>query len=216
MGDDDGGEAELAAGVGDEGEDGVAPHRVEAGGGLVEEHQLGAGDEGAGEGEAFLHPAGELGRVAPGVALELEAPERVGHALADLGLGQEGGLLERERDVFPGGERVEQGVALEKVGAAGAKGGEGGGVAAGERRAVEADLAGVGREHAREALEEHGLAGAGLAHDGEHAAARHGEIDVGEHDAVAEAFFQAAGREQGGGRRGRCIRKTHTKSEVTR
>ena len=52
---------------------------------LVEQQHVRPVDEGAGEGDALLLAAGQLVRLAPFVAREVDEVQRLGHAPADLG-----------------------------------------------------------------------------------------------------------------------------------
>ena len=80
---------------------------VEVAGGLVAEQQIGVGDDGAGDGDALLLAAGELaGEVVEAVAEadELERGGGVFDALALLEVGE----LQRQFDVFEGGQHRDQ------------------------------------------------------------------------------------------------------------
>jgi hypothetical protein len=73
VGDGEDGDAAEKEGFAEPGEDGVAEGAVDAGEGLVEEHELRVGDgEGAGEVDALLFAAGEVSGVAVGEVFEME------------------------------------------------------------------------------------------------------------------------------------------------
>ncbi|GJD77875.1 hypothetical protein NBEOAGPD_1086 [Methylobacterium gregans] len=112
VGDVDEGEAELGL---DPLQLGPHPHpqeRVEGRERLVEEQDLGAGDEGAGERHALLLAAGELGRHPLGEVGHLHEVEHGERPRAALGLAH-APHLQAEGDVVAAIEVGEQGVALE-------------------------------------------------------------------------------------------------------
>jgi hypothetical protein len=86
VGDDEEGGARLLLGCHDKLVEIGDSDRIEAGVGLVEEHDLGLGHHGPGEAGALLHATGHLTRQLPQVVHE---PDQLGIAmdeLADLGL----------------------------------------------------------------------------------------------------------------------------------
>jgi len=83
-GEDDGFAA--VATVGDEADDGAGGHDVEAGGGLVEDHNGRIVDEGAGDGSFLLHAGGEFVAAAVAEAVHVEAGEDVVDAFFEDGL----------------------------------------------------------------------------------------------------------------------------------
>ena len=97
--------------------DDVGHDRVEAGRRLVEEDDLGLGGDGAGEADALLHAAGQLGRHR---ARRPRAPSPTWPSFAiapclRLARGRPaGGLDEPEGDVLPDRQAVEQRAALEQ------------------------------------------------------------------------------------------------------
>ena len=68
--------------AGDEVEHLVAAERVEAGGGLVEQHQLGVGDQRLGELGALAHAGGEAADGPEARLVEADEVEDVGRPLA--------------------------------------------------------------------------------------------------------------------------------------
>ena len=79
VGGDEEGDA-LAGELEEEVPEGAAGDGVDAGGGLVEEDDLGGVDDGAGEGEALLPASGELGDAAGEVGVEAGEVEEFGDA----------------------------------------------------------------------------------------------------------------------------------------
>ena len=87
VGDEDEGDAEVAAQVGEELDDLGLDRDVEGGDGLVGDDELGLQGEGAGDGDALALAAGELVRVALGVlGGEADLGEELGDAGAPLRL----------------------------------------------------------------------------------------------------------------------------------
>ena len=174
---------EQAGGVGDvallddELDDGGGGDGVEAAGGGVVEDEIGAGDDGAGDGGAAPHAAGELGgelglRVVEGGELEGLEGTFVGFFRGDV-IG-----VEAIGDVVFDGEGVEEGGLLKDHPDAGAEGEE---VALGhglDFLAKDADGPGVWAEEAVDQLEEDTFAGAGGAEDDALLAGGDGEGDV--------------------------------------
>ena len=114
VGDHEDGLVELAAGGAEHGEDGVGVLGVEVAGGLVGEDDGGAGDEGAGDGDALLLAAGELVGAVVEAALDVE---QVGEVVEEdwsvlEGLA-EGGDVVGDLDVAHGGEGGQEVEALE-------------------------------------------------------------------------------------------------------
>ena len=147
----------------------LAGHRVDRGEGLVHQQQAGLGDERAGEADALAHATGELAGIGP-----LEAGE-AHHldVLRDLGagVGVDAALhLQAEADVLLDGAPGHQRVVLEDDGAVGA--------GAGDRLAVDRDLAGGRLDEAGDDVEERALAAAAGAHDREELALAHFEVEV--------------------------------------
>jgi hypothetical protein len=115
--DDEGGEAASVSEIENLLKYGVATDGVESCGGFVEEDEFGVSDEGAGNGDAFLHASGEFGGVARGFGFEFEGGECFCDALRVL-FWWNGGLSDEwEADISGNGEKIEQGVVLKDVAA---------------------------------------------------------------------------------------------------
>src|SRR5260221_5577829 len=195
VGDRHRGGAELLDAFDDQLVDDIGHDRVEPGGRLVEKDDLGLGGDGAGEGDALLHAARQLGR----------------HELADIGAEPDPGeLLQRhllrrcatgaathdqaEGDVLPDRQRVEEGAALEQhaefahqlLALAGRE--------VGDLLAVDRDRAGIGLDEAEDAFQHHRLAGAGAADDDDALAHADVEIDAVEYPLRPEGLAQAPHR----------------------
>jgi hypothetical protein len=131
---------------------------VELAGGLVGEQELGAGGEGAGDGDALLLAAGELARALFRVAGEADDVEHEGDAFLALA-GVHPGDAEGDADVLGGGQDGDQAEGLEDERDAGAAQlhplglGHGGDVLAGD-----VDGAAVGPVEAADDVEQGGLA----------------------------------------------------------
>ncbi len=181
-GEDDGG-ARLGAGL-ERALHLADAERVEAGEGLVEEHQARVVEEAAGDGELLLHAAGELAGEDAGLAVELQLGEqRAGarlpvhdavearHQVEVLAHGEvveEAGLVREERELALGGH------------------GRGGEVVPGD-----ADGAARGREDAAQAAQRARLAGAVGADQAEHLAGGDLEREVVDGGEAAVALRQA-------------------------
>ena len=167
---------------------------VEAGEWLVDEQHSGGTGKGADELDAASLAAGE-GLAAGGrEGGEVEVSEQVGPALGSGGAGQ---VAQAGVDVFGDGEAAEDGGLLRHVAEPGAR-------AAPERvagnvAAVEADLAALGAQQAREHAEGGGLAGAIGAEQADDLAERDAEREVVHDDAAAEAAVQSDRDEAGVG-----------------
>ena len=107
MGDEHEGGLRLVGELAEEAEDVFAVGGIEIAGGLIGQNERGAVDEGAGDGDALLFAAGKLGGQGGGARGKADAREGGGDAGGALGSG-DAGELERELDVFGGGERGEQ------------------------------------------------------------------------------------------------------------
>ena len=143
VGDGDRGRAHLGDELADQLVDDVGQDRVEAGGRLVEEDHLGVGGDGAGEADALLHAARELGRVeVGGLGAEADAGELRDRELAGRPRAERvaAGVDQPEGDVLPDRQAVEERAALEQHAEVAEQGAA---VDAGERRAVDQDLARV-------------------------------------------------------------------------
>ena len=163
-----GGRAHLGDELADEVVDDAGHDRVEAGGRLVEEDHRRVGGDGAGEADALLHAAGELGRVeVGGLGAEADAGELVdrevaGGAAAERRRGGRGSGG-RRRSARPSGCRR----APPPGRACRSGGGRRAGRSRASGRAVDEDCARVGGEDAEDALQRHRLAGARAADDDE-------------------------------------------------
>jgi glutaredoxin 3 len=112
VGDDDDGAVGVECGGGEEFHDGFAGGVIEGGGGLVADDEAGLVHEGAGEGDALLLAAGELGREGVEAGAEAELVEEGLGAVHGGGAFHAGGE-EGHGGVFGGGEGGEQVVLLE-------------------------------------------------------------------------------------------------------
>ena len=88
MGDEDGGQGEAPLQGAQLDSQPVAQLGVEIGERLVEQQHPGLGHQRAGQGDALLLAAGELARIAPGEALELDQRQGLGHPAANLRRGR--------------------------------------------------------------------------------------------------------------------------------
>ena len=155
---------------------GAAGEGVERAEGLVHQEEGGLDGQGAGDADALLHAARELGRLAVGGVAQADEVEHLVGVVLDLGAGPVlVAAADGEGDVALGGEPGEQGVGLEDDGAVERR--------AGDLVAVHDDDAGVRRLEAGEDVEDGGLAAAGVADEGDELAALDAEPDVAEDDA---------------------------------
>src|SRR3954447_15505022 len=134
--------------------------RVEAGVGLVEEHDVGVEHERAGEAGALAHPARELVRHLVVRALEADLAQAAADDLLDLVLALVGVLTQGEADVVEQVHRAEQRAVLEQDAELLAHLEEVVVGHVGDRLAVDEDVALVGVEQPDHVLDAHGLAGA--------------------------------------------------------
>jgi hypothetical protein len=193
----------------EQGEDVGAVDGIEVAGGFIGEEQVGAMDQGAGDGDALHFAAGELGGQGVGPMFHADPAEEIADAGGALGfrLAEE---LEGELDVLGGGERGEEVEELEDgADPATSELGQGVGGEAVHGLAVEFDLAGIGAIHAPEAVEERGLAAAGGAGQGEAFPGVEFEGDPPEHGATRIRLGHLTGGEDqrgaGGGSGGRIV-----------
>ena len=159
---------------------------IERAGRLVGEDELRAGDQRAGDGDALLLAAGDLVGILAQQRFDAQPPRKRGEFGLHVGKALTG-EHEGQEDVVADGEGIQQVELLEhEAEVLAAEGGHlalahGGHVPPGEQH-----LAAGGRIESGEDVEQGGLAGAGLAHDGDELALVHGEIDVAQRlDAVA-------------------------------
>lgn len=137
--------------------------RVQGGEGLVEQQEVGAGDQGAGEGDAHGHAARQLERPGRQAVAETDGGKGFGGAGIGLGAG-DAGQFQGQGDI---GDRVRprhQGRALEDE--AGPAGDD-----------LADDGAVVRPFEIGEQPEDGGLAGSGRAHEGDDLAGSDGQVD---------------------------------------
>jgi len=206
VGDHDDGRAEPVHGVAEQREDLGGGGGVEGAGGLVAEDHVGAGDEGAGDGDPLLLAAGELGGPPGALVGEADLAEDLGGAAP---VGAAPGEPQREQHVLLDGERGQQVEGLEdEAEAAAAQFGELVLAEACDLGAAEPDGAGGGAVESGGALQEGRLAGAGRSHHGGEAAVREAQVDAaqGVHGAVSPAVQASYSGEFDGCRRGGGVR----------
>lgn len=161
----------------------VSSELVEGAEGFVEEEEARICDEGAGEGGAHSHAAGELGGIAEDGVFEADVGEGFAGDLAAFG-GGEAGELEGEGDVIEDAAPREEVSILEDEGDGGARGvlRVGGGLDGSEGGAVEAG----------DKAEESGFAAAGGAEEGDEGSFGDVEVDAADGgDAAWEDFVDA-------------------------
>ncbi|GAA3033206.1 hypothetical protein GCM10020000_07950 [Streptomyces olivoverticillatus] len=188
VGDEDDGVAVVAQGVQDVEEPG-AVRRGEAGGGLVQDDELGFGAQGAGDGHQGALGAREVGD--GGVRVQVRGDD--GQGLGALPPGPPPGHQPRaarvsgaQGDVLGDGHRSDQSQVLVDEGH-----GAGGGLGA-ERVPGDGHLALVRVVDAREHLDEGGLSGAVGAEQGQDAAVVDVEVDAVQRERAAELLAEAA------------------------
>jgi hypothetical protein len=164
--------------------------RVEAGVGLVEQHDLRVEHERSGEPGALAHAAGDLAGELGLRALEADHVDLVHDDAADLALGLLGVLAERERDVVVEVHRAEQRAVLEEDAEQLADLVQLPLAAGGDVGALNENVAFVRFEQADEALEEDGLAGTGRAEHDVDLARGEGQRDVAPDELAAEGLRQ--------------------------
>ena len=158
----------------DEFDDGGGGDGVEAAGGRVVEQQLGLVDEGAGDGDAPPHAAGEAGRKKGKGLFEADESERLADAGVDFVVG-DAFLDQLVGDVVADGEGIEERALLKDHAGAGAQGEElllGHG---GDFFAEELDASLVGAEQSVDELEQDAFAHAGGAEQNARLPGRHRE-----------------------------------------
>ena len=164
----------------------VTAARVQARGRLVEEDQLRVAHERHRQVEPAAHAAGVGGGRPVGGVAEVEAVEQLGGAPAARGAAEVVQVGHQDQVLAPG-EQVVDGRELPGHADRGAHAvGVGGDVVAGDGQ-----LAGVGADQRREDLDHRGLAGAVGAEQGEDRPLGDVEVDVVEHEVVAERLAQA-------------------------
>ncbi len=193
VGDGDRGRAELLHAIDDQPVDDRAHDGVEAGRRLVEEDDVGLGGDGAGQADALLHAARELGRgkVADRRG-EADLGQHLGRLVARLGPGDAVLRQQLEADVLPDRQAVEERAVLEQHADAVAQR-----LPLPPRQlqdvdAVDLDRALVGLDQPEDAFDGDGLAGAGAAEDDEALPGRDVEVDAIQHLLAAEGLLHAA------------------------
>ena len=173
--------------------DDVGHDRIEAGGRLVEEDDLGLGGDGARQADALLHAARQFGRPQLG-RLRGRARPRASFSIAislRLRARHAAALDQAERDILPDAAANRTARALEQhaefaASALRARRAR----SAGDLLAVDLDRAGIGLEQAEDAFDQHRFAGARAADDDEALAGAAVEIDAVEHDLAPERLAQ--------------------------
>ena len=163
--------------------------RVDAGGGLVEDEQLGRVGEGRREGEAAAQPERQVAHQRAAQAAARSARARAARAEGPR----------RERQVLGHAEVLPEAEALRDVAEPPPRRARG-------RAAEQPDRARRGPEQAEQQPDEGGLAGAVGAEQADHLAGAHLEVDAGDGGERAEAAHDAARRRRGVGRPGRRAR----------
>src|SRR5882672_837409 len=160
---------------------------IQFAGRLVVEDELGFDDQGAGDGDALFHAAGEFARVAVGDILKAEEFELLRGDSRDLVGLFEPVLAQVEPDIFDHVEGVKQRAGLkdERHAVLGHHAFSADGLAFDE------DVAFIGRFEADDVFEQDALAAAAWPHDDEDLAALHFKVDALEHGGAAVAFAQA-------------------------
>jgi hypothetical protein len=156
---------------------------VEFGGEFIGEQDVGFGDEGACDGDALLLASGQFLDEVVGAAAESDALEHVGRVATYAGSGEpaDGEVwLERDFDVFRGGEQVSQAVGLQDEPESG-----------GGRLAP--DAARVGTLEPAQKREEAGFAATGRAGDGDGLAGMRQQRDVIEQGAPGAVVADVGG-----------------------
>jgi hypothetical protein len=170
---------------------------IEPGGGLVEEHDLGLGDQRACDGHAFAHAARDFGRVFVPHAAEADLVELLLHAPVDLAGPQPASLPEGEGHVVEDRHRVEERPALEDDAIALPDAVQLAAPQARDVGAVHDHRAGIRSEQADEVLEQHRLAPAAAADHHHDLAGGDVEVDAAQYRLGAEALVEALDPDHG-------------------
>src|SRR5262249_20507306 len=176
VGDDDLGGAASVADAPDQLPDLLGEERIEIRGRLVVEDELGVDRQGAGDGHALAHAAGELARQLGLGARELDLLEDAADGGRDLRRTLAAALAQAEADVLVHGQRAQEGGVLEHHGDAKRLVLVRRRPVAIERDPAHGDLARVGLLETDDLPQQHRLARAALAHDGQQLARRDAEI----------------------------------------
>ena len=190
VGNDHGGDAHAPVDVLDQPEDAAGGGGVQGGGGLVAQQHLGIGGQGAGDGDALLLAAGELGRVGVGLVGQAHDVQILQGALPRLPLGHPGDL-HGEADVAQAGALHEQVELLEDHADGAALLPQLGGGQLHEILSVDDHLARCRALQQVDAAHQGGLARAAHAHDAEDVPVPDGQIDV------VQGLKHAVGRGKG-------------------
>lgn len=188
MGDDDKGLVQLVAEAEEKAVQFVSGLGVEVSRGFVREDGAGGVDEGAGDGDALLFPAGEFGRFVGCPFFESEEFEQGGGFAGGFAAAvafDPGG----DADVFESGEFRQEVMELEnEADVAVAESGELAGRVAGDIFAVVEDFAAVGGVERAEDVEKGAFAGTAGAGDGDHFTVGDDEVDAAQDAEGAVAF----------------------------
>ena len=184
VGVDDGGHVELA---GDALQGGLG---IETRVGLVAEQVFGVEGDGAGNGYALLHTAGDLAGEFLVGSLQIDTVEAFLGAVYALAEVHRGEHVEGEHDVLEDGHRVEEGCTLEDHAHLAAHEHFFAFRHADKVAAIIEHLSAGGFEQPYEVLHEHGLARAALADDEIGLAVEEGGVDVFQHFLVVETFIE--------------------------
>ncbi len=175
----------------DHGKDRLARLRIHAGGGFIEDHELGIVHQGSGEVEPPLHPSGIA---ADGLLGALAKPHLLEQRLDAAGESRARvtGETPEESQVFAGGQLAIEGDALRGDPHPPADRG------IGRSPAEHLDLAAIGPDQPERELDRRRFARAIGAEQGEDDASRHLEIEPGEREGGAEALSRPRQRSAGG------------------
>ena len=190
MGGHDHGHAALGK-VTDDGEHFAHQFRVQGGGRLVQQDDLGVHGQGAGHGHALLLAAGKLGGVEQGTAGKAHAGQLVHGAFTGGRGGHAAHLAQGDGHVLFGGQVVEQVEVLEDHAHLGPEGAELGFVGEIQLFAFKDDLAPVRGDEAVDALQERALARTGRTDEDLELAAFHGQGAIVQDGLAAQAFADA-------------------------
>ena len=171
MGDQQHGQAELAAQIGNQGQDVAGGFRVQRAGGFVAQHQGWPVGQGTGDADALFLATGQLGGVGAGPLAQPDQGEQFRHPRLALG-GRYAGDFQRQGDVAGGGAAGKQVEMLEHHADPAAGAGQGGAVQRQQIIAGHDDPAAVGPFQQVDTAQQRGFTRAGSADDTEHAASR--------------------------------------------
>src|SRR4029453_14113205 len=187
----DRGEAELAVQLHDQVMDGVDQDRVQAGGRLVEEDDLGLGDQRPRDRHPLAHPARDLRRILGPHACEADLLELLLHAVVDLAGGEQALLPQREGHVVVDRHGVEERTALEDDAVPVAYAVPVPPAPPGDLDALHHHGARVGSQQPDQVLEEHRLAAAAASDHHHDLAGGDVQIETAEHRLGAEALLES-------------------------